>query len=181
MLRILFVFAVLTFATGATAQIVRPSGDPAYLAVTTTPGGGGVCGSSYCVNPQKGIPLNYFATSSSVTSLAARIDGELAALNPAAINAQISGINSQLATAMSQIQQTQRGLAAAAAMANIWMPSAPGKTAWAVNGAAFMGEMGAGFSVAHRLNFSVPIAITASYGSGGSNAHVGRVGLMGEF
>jgi hypothetical protein len=41
--------------------------------------------------------------------------------------------------------------------------------------------LGAGFSLAYRLPVSIPIAVTASYGSGGSYANVGRVGLMGEF
>ena len=158
----------LVFSTVAKAQIVTPLTDPAYLAVTSTGGGGGVCGGGYCVNPQQGIPLNYFATASSVSTLSARLDAAMALSN------QVSTINSQ-------ILQTQRGVAATAAMANIWMPSAPGKTAWAVNGATFQSDIGAGFSIAHRLNLNVPLAITASYGNGGSNVHVGRVGLMGEF
>ena len=66
-------------------------------------------------------------------------------------------------------------------MANIWMPSAPGRTTWAINGAAFQSEIGGGISVAHRLNLSMPIAVTVAYGNGGGTAHVGRVGLMGEF
>jgi hypothetical protein len=44
-----------------------------------------------------------------------------------------------------------------------------------------MSDVGAGFGLAHRLNVSVPLAVTASYGNGGSNVHVGRIGLMGEF
>jgi hypothetical protein len=79
------------------------------------------------------------------------------------------------------ITQADRGIAATAAMANVWMPSAPGRTTWAVNGAAFQSEIGAGLSMAHRLNLSTPVAITAAYGNGGGTAHVGRVGLMGEF
>jgi hypothetical protein len=77
--------------------------------------------------------------------------------------------------------RAERGISAVAAMANIWMPSAPGRTTWSVNGAAFQGEFGAGFSVAHRLPTGIPIAVTAGYGNGGGSAHVGRVGLMGEF
>ncbi|MEW6644217.1 MAG: hypothetical protein AB1586_27175 [Pseudomonadota bacterium] len=77
--------------------------------------------------------------------------------------------------------QAQHGVTATAAMANIWMPSAPGKTAWAVNAATFAGDVGGGFSFAHRLNFNIPVAITGSYGNGAGSAHVGRVGLMGEF
>lgn len=77
--------------------------------------------------------------------------------------------------------QAQRGVTATAAMANIWMPSAPGKTAWAVNAATFAGDVGGGFSFAYRLNVDMPIAVTGAYGNGAGSAHVGRVGLMGEF
>jgi hypothetical protein len=99
-------------------------------------------------------------------------------------NASIQQLQ-QLQNATAQLQQTviqtERGVAAVAAMANTSMPSAPGRTTWAVNGATFQGEFGGGLSFAHRLNTSVPIAITAAYGNGGGSAHVGRVGLMGEF
>ena len=99
----------------------------------------------------------------------------------AQVNARINQVFQQVQNLNQQFQETNRGIAAVAAMANIWMPSAPGRTAWAINGAAFNSEFGAGFSFAHRLNFSIPIAITAAYGNGGGTAHVGRVGLMGEF
>jgi hypothetical protein len=172
-----FVVLGLVFSTGAKAQVVPTSGDPTYLAVSSTINPGGVCGAPYCVNPSNGIPLNYFATSSSVSALSSRLDAASAAFSPTAL----ANLNNQVSTINSQVLQTQRGLAATAAMANIWMPSAPGKTAWAVNGAAFMSDVGAGFGLAHRLNVSVPLAVTASYGNGGSNVHVGRIGLMGEF
>jgi hypothetical protein len=45
----------------------------------------------------------------------------------------------------------------------------------------FQDDFGAEFSLAYRLPVRIPIVVTASYGSGGSYAHVGRVGLMGEF
>lgn len=92
---------------------------------------------------------------------------------------------SQLQQNVLQLQQTilqaQRGVAAVAAMANSSMPSAPGRTTWALNGSAFLSEIGGGVSFAHRLNMSTPIAITAAYGNGGGTAHIGRLGLMGEF
>ena len=91
----------------------------------------------------------------------------------------------QTQLAVSQLQsaaiRADRGIAAVAAMANVSMPSAPGKTTWALNGAMFQNELGGGLSVAHRLDVSVPVAVTGAYGNGGGNAHVGRVGLMGEF
>jgi hypothetical protein len=113
--------------------------------------------------------------------------GDLVASSPAVVSLQqrIDASMQQLQNITAQLQQTviqtERGVAAVAAMANISMPSAPGRTTWAVNGATFQGEFGGGLSFAHRLNTSVPIAITAAYGNGGGSAHVGRVGLMGEF
>jgi hypothetical protein len=93
--------------------------------------------------------------------------------------------SSQVQQSMLQLQQTfiqaQRGVAAVAAMANSSMPSAPGRTSWALNGSAFLSEIGGGVSFAHRLNTSTPLAITGAYGNGGGSAHIGRVGLMGEF
>ncbi|HEV7408157.1 MAG TPA: hypothetical protein VGO01_06710 [Bradyrhizobium sp.] len=147
------------------------------------------------------------ASSPAVVSLQQRIDGSTQQLQNA--TAQIQQLQTttaqlqQLQNATAQIQQlqnatiqqlqnataqlqhtviqTERGVAAVAAMANISMPSAPGRTTWAFNGATFQGEFGGGLSFAHRLNTSVPIAVTAAYGNGGGSAHVGRVGMMGEF
>ncbi len=102
-------------------------------------------------------------------------------LSSFASSSQLAAVNSRVNQAFEQITQNSRGIAATAAMANIWMPSAPGKTAWAINAAAFQTQIGGGFSFAHRLNSTVPIAVTAAYGNGGGTAHVGRLGLMGEF
>lgn len=108
------------------------------------------------------LPLGSFASSSDVQALSGRVD-----------------------QAFQQFQQTQlqlqRGISAAVAMTSSPMPSMPGRTSWAVNAATFEGQVGAGFSFAHRLNFSVPLAVTAAYGNGGGNVQVGRIGLMGEF
>jgi trimeric autotransporter adhesin len=108
------------------------------------------------------LPLGSFASAADLQTANARIDQGFAQLRQS-------------------ITQVERGVAATVAMASTFMPSAPGRTAWAVNAATFQGEVGAGFSLAHRLNLSVPVAITAGYGNGGGSAHVGRVGLMGEF
>ena len=65
MFRCVMLLVALMVSTVAQAQVVPASGDPTYLAVTSTTGpGGGLCSLPYCVNPQQGIPLNYFATSS---------------------------------------------------------------------------------------------------------------------
>jgi len=77
--------------------------------------------------------------------------------------------------------EARRGIAAAVAMASPLMPSAPGKTT--VNGSMgfYKGEVGVGVSVAHRLNFDIPVMVHAGYANGGGNEHVGRVGLSFEF
>ena len=41
--------------------------------------------------------------------------------------------------------------------------------------------MATGASLAHRLDTSVPLAVTAGYAWGGGNTHGVRVGLQGEF
>lgn len=115
--------------------------------------------------------------------------------NSSVPQSQLNALQSQLSAVQNTIAQTQqsflqlqqsvvqsfRGTVGVAAMANISMPSAPGRTTWAINGAAFQSEIGGGISFAHRLNLSTPIAITGAYGNGGGTAHIGRVGLMGEF
>jgi hypothetical protein len=60
------------------------------------------------------------------------------------------------------------------------MPSAPGRSAFAMNGATFAGESALGFSFAHHLNVGTPAVITAGYASAGYNDHVGRIGFAVE-
>jgi hypothetical protein len=92
--------------------------------------------------------------------------------------ADIQGVNARIDQAF---QQINHGVTAAVALPSAFMPSAPGRTSWAVNAATFNGDVGAGFSLAHRLDLAVPLAVTASYGYGGSTANVARFGLLGEF
>ena len=118
------------------------------------------------------VLVNHFNPSSNTFSTAGLTPGSFAS------SADVQNLNARVDQAF---QQFNRGTAAVAAMANSWMPSAPGRTTWAINGAAFQSEVGGGISLAHRLNLTIPIAVTAAYGNGGGTAHVGRVGLMGEF
>ncbi len=78
-------------------------------------------------------------------------------------------------------RESRQGIAGAMALTSAPMPSLPGKTSWALNTATFKGEWGTGFSVAHRLNFAKPIAITAGYTDSGGSTHAGRIGVAGEF
>jgi hypothetical protein len=62
------------------------------------------------------------------------------------------------------------------------MPSAPGKTTWATNGATYRGEWAGGVAVAHRLpTCCVPIAVTAGVAYAGESNLGVRAGLAGEF
>ena len=65
---------------------------------------------------------------------------------------------------------------------NAPMPSQPGKTSWAGNVAKFRDQYAMGFSVSHRLNSNIPLAMTAgvAYAPGTSDV-TGRVGMAGEF
>ena len=102
--------------------------------------------------------------------------------NDAATFGQLSSIASGLQSQLNAVDQnSRRGIAATAAMTSAPMPSAAGRTAWAVNTAFHRGETGLGVSIAHRLAVDVPLAITAGYGNAGGDGHVGRVGLQGEF
>ncbi|MCJ2084485.1 hypothetical protein MKK88_00550 [Methylobacterium sp. E-005] len=79
-------------------------------------------------------------------------------------------------------KEARQGVAMAIAMATAPMPSAPGKTTWATNGATYRGEWAGGVAVAHRLpTCCVPVAITAGVAYGGNNALGARAGLAGEF
>ena len=81
----------------------------------------------------------------------------------------------------SRKERAKRGVAATAALTTATMPSAPGRTSWAMNTAVFHGEIGLGFSVAHRLNTSVPLYVSGGYSNGGGQEHIVRAGLGGEF
>jgi hypothetical protein len=94
----------------------------------------------------------------------------------------LSGINRQLADLSGQIQVVKRGIAAAAAVAYVATPSAPGRTTFAVNGSLFDTTGGVGFAFAHRLaNTSMPIYFSGAYGNGGGREHVGRAGISWEW
>lgn len=73
-----------------------------------------------------------------------------------------------------------KGVAAAMAMGDAPMPSAPGRTSWAAQLANYKGHSAMGASVVHRLATDMPLALSA--GVSGASGSVGvRVGLKGEF
>jgi autotransporter adhesin len=78
-------------------------------------------------------------------------------------------------------RDSRAGIAAAVAMSSAPMPSAPGRTSYAVNGATFRGEQAVGISIAHRFDVRVPLALTAGLSHAGHKNTAARMGVAGEF
>ncbi|WP_132254286.1 hypothetical protein [Methylobacterium segetis] len=95
-----------------------------------------------------------------------------------ALGAQINGLGQYAAASRREARQ---GIAAAMASTAASMPSQPGRTTWALNGATFRGEWAGGLALAHRLDTSIPIALTAGYSYSQSSSQGVRAGLAGEF
>lgn len=101
-----------------------------------------------------------------------------AAGNIASVDIDLNRISSDMKDMRKEARQ---GIAAAMAMTSAPTPSAPGKTAWAGNVAAFKGEMATSFAMAHTFDASYPVTFNASVGyAPGGSAGV-RMGLSGEF
>ena len=114
---------------------------------------------------------------STIAGLGNRIDS---------VQAQVNNLEAKTDSVQRYAIQTRKearqGVAMAIAMATAPMPSAPGKTTWATNGATYRGEWAGGMAVAHRLpTCCVPIAVTAGVAYGGDSAVGVRAGLAGEF
>jgi hypothetical protein len=121
------------------------------------------------------LPMSAFAGSADLNTTNANL--ATVSTNLAATNANLG----RLAAFTDQVRKEARqGVASAMAMSTASMPSEPGRTSWTVNGAAFDGQAAWGGSVAHRLNFAVPFAVTAGFAVSYSNSG-GRIGLAGEF
>lgn len=74
-----------------------------------------------------------------------------------------------------------QGVAAAVAIAEAPMPSAPGRTSYAFNVSTFRGEEAMGGSIMHRLSTSNPFAISVGFSYAGNGNNAARVGIAGEF
>jgi autotransporter adhesin len=119
-----------------------------------------------------------------LTNVAAGIN-QTDAVNVGQLNSVAAGFQSQIGGLQNEInsnqQEARRGIASAMAMTPASMPSAAGRTSWAMNTAAFRGEFAFGGGLAYRMDTHVPMALTAGYAYGGGNNHGARVGLAGEF
>ena len=135
------------------------------------------------------LPMSSFAGSSDLAITNANLattNANLAATNAnlATTNANLAGLQNYTIgvrnLALDVRKEARAGAASAMAMSTAPMPSAPGRTSWSVNAAEFNSEPGWGGSVAHRLNLSVPFAVTAGFAFSGAN-NGARVGFSGEF
>jgi hypothetical protein len=151
MYRCVAVLIALFSSTGTMAQVVQASGDTNYLAVTSLNPGVYCAGPSYCLNPQVGIPLNYFATSGSVSSLSARLDAATAAFS------------SQIAALDNRISGAYDVATVAAAMRDA-IPNQGDRFAIRLNAAAMNGYAAAAIGFGVNLTDSARLAI--NYGRG---------------
>lgn len=78
-------------------------------------------------------------------------------------------------------RDVRAGIAAAVAMGDAAMPSAPGRTSYVFNLATFRGEQALGGSIMHRLNSDNPVALSVGFSYGGNRNNAARVGVAGEF
>jgi hypothetical protein len=103
---------------GANGQVVSTIAGQTYLAVVGDSSLGGICAGALCVAPQRGISLDNFATSSSVTTQFAGVNSQISTLNTqlSGLAGQVPTINSQIALVNSQISQGFNLIAAVAAM-----------------------------------------------------------------
>ena len=117
----------------------------------------------------------------------------LASLMPAAVtDAQFDALTGRVGAlegrvddlfdlAQHERKQNRRGIAAAMAMADAPMPSAPGKTSYAAKSSTFRGEFAMSASLTHRLGTQSPFAVTAGVSHAGGKNTGATVGFAGEF
>ena len=91
------------------------------------------------------------------------------------------GVNTLFDLRSRDRKDMRQGIASAVAIANAPMPSAPGVVSYAVNGAAFRGEMAVGGAFNYRLNTDKPMAVGVGFSYAGNKNNAVRVGVAGEF
>jgi hypothetical protein len=101
-------------------------------------------------------------------------------LSDFASQTQVAQLQSQMAQLQQQDNLNRMGIAAALAMTNASMPSAPGRTSWTMNATEYRGDQALGGALAHRFNTSIPLAVHVGFAISGSTRTV-SAGLQGEF
>ncbi|PJG52042.1 hypothetical protein CVM73_28155 [Bradyrhizobium forestalis] len=159
-------------------QVMMGTGSTTY----TTPGITSAASKAVQTGPLQ------FVTSDAGGNLAGRTAAELglaSAGDVAGVNSQINAINTQLSDINNRLSslstEARRGIAAAAALAPLITPSAPGRTTFSFSTGFYRGQTGASVGFAHRLQWSTPLIVHGSYSNGGGGEHIGRVGFAAEF
>jgi len=159
-MRLIFgVIAAAAVSSAAEAQIVVSGPDPVYLAVTTLTCNGGLGGSTHCISPENGIPLNFFATAgaanaAAVNALGGRIDAAFAAV--ATLNTQVTNLNREVSRSLE--------VGAIAASMRDAIPNPGDRFAIRLNAAALDGY--AGGSLGISMNVTDSVRLSANYGRG---------------
>lgn len=114
-----------------------------------------------------------------------RLTGVATLQELAALQNQQAALSGRL-DALAGVQEIDRrdsrqGIAAAMAIGQAPMPSAPGRTSYVFNLATFRGEQAIGGSVMHRIDTSLPFAVSAGFAYSGNGNNGGRIGVAGEF
>lgn len=176
-------------ATGANATALGYGANAAHANstaigtnATTTRDGQVMIGTSSNTYTMPGVTS---AASRNAQSGATQVLTTDAAGNIATANVDLNSMNSNISSLRGDLsnlrRESRQGIAAAMAMVGAQRPSAPGKTAWSTNVAAYKGEVATSFGVAHMFDTSYPVVLDAAVGySPGGSAGV-RVGLSGEF
>jgi hypothetical protein len=157
----MFSVALLLIATPVEAQIVSNLTDPHYLAINSSTAASvspAACntGVDRCGSLGIGVPLNYFATASSVNALSARLDAAIGAFDPAGINTQLAAINDRISIAYE--------VATIAASMRDAIPNPGDRFAIRINAAAMDGYAAGSLGVGVSLTDSTRLSI--NYGRG---------------
>lgn len=105
-------------------------------------------------------------------------DGPLGVVTSTQFRQAVAALNSRIDDVETH---ANRGIAAAAAMAPVLMPSHPGKTTVSMAGGYYRGEGALSITISHRLNFNTPVVLYGSYANGGGDESIGRAGIAVEF
>ncbi|GAB4362955.1 MAG: hypothetical protein Kow0026_27140 [Oricola sp.] len=113
-------------------------------------------------------------------------NGNLASVPVESLVSGLSGLDGADVSALYRLiddvrTESRRGIAAAMAMANAPMPSAPGRTSWAANISVFEGEPATGFALAHRFDTVQPLGISGAIAVTAGGVPGARAGMFGEF
>lgn len=168
--------AVNQVALGGTGSSVRV-GD---IVASTSAQVGTVSVATVDSNGTLGQDTTLIPAVAALQTASAAFAGQLSALEAAGLSLG-SRVDELFDLRQSDRKDTRQGIAAAVAMGQAPMPSAPGRTSYVMNGATFRGEQAVGASVLHRLDTTDPLAVGFGFSFAGNKNNAFKVGIAGEF